>query len=173
MSSGADLGVCLPHIGQIFTCYEEGTAQLPPPVRDLKAINVEDGNVFLAWKSDDLLNTKQFEVFYKQVSSLESGADVFDSDKQRVTAVPLVKIDNLEVGKIYRFFVVSHNDKGTSLPSSLVTLNVSSLAWNGSHIQGATSPPHLLELNSRSTTWLQFTWNPPAISHPEDMLKYR
>ena len=79
VSSGADFVECLPNIGQIYTCYEEGTAQLPPPVRDLKALNVEDGKVFLAWKSDDLLNTEQFEVFYKQVSNFWTASNVFDS----------------------------------------------------------------------------------------------
>merc|ERR1712106_1215582 len=38
---------------------------------------------------------------------------------------------------------------------------------------GASSPPHLLEVESHSATWLQFAWNPPAITHPEDLLKYR
>jgi len=74
---------------------------------------------------------------------------------------------------MYRFFVVARNDLGTSLPSSIVTLNVSSAAYNTNQKNGATSPPHQLELDSRSTTWLEFTWNPPAISHPEDVLLYR
>ena len=38
---------------------------------------------------------------------------------------------------------------------------------------GASSPPHLLEVASHSATWLKFTWNPPAISHPEDRIIYR
>jgi len=180
-SSGAEFGDCLPYIERIFTCYEEGTLALPPPVRDLKAVKVEDGKVFLSWKSDDAndtFNTKHFEVFYKQVTNLETAAKVFDSDKQINTKEPLVKIEGLETGKIYRFFVISRNDQGTSLPSSIVTLNVSSDAWNGNWDQlpqykGATSPPHLLKLDSHAATWLQFTWNTPAISHPEDVLKYR
>jgi len=175
-SSGAEFVECLPYIGQMFTCYEEGTATLPPPVRDLKAISVQDGKVFLAWKSDDnekFFDTEHYEVFYKQVTNLETAAEVFASDKQINTEVPLVKIDGLDTGKIYRFFVVSRNAKGTSLPSSIVTLNVSSDAWDGKQVQGATSPPHMLELDSRGSTWLEFTWNTPAISHPEDAIKYR
>jgi hypothetical protein len=83
-----------------------------------------------------------------------------------------VKIPNLETGKKYRFFVVSRNEKGTSLPSSIVTLNVSSEGWTGTPVQGSSSPPHLLAVESHSATWLQFVWNPPAITHPEDVLKY-
>ena len=89
------------------------------------------------------------------------------------TTVPIVKIPNLETGKKYRFFVVSRNEKGTSLPSSIITLTVSSEGWTGKPIEGASSPPHLLEVESHSATWLQFAWNPPAITHPEDLLKYR
>ena len=79
----------------------------------------------------------------------------------------------MEVGSLYRFFVVSHNQKGSSLPSSIIKLNVSAAAWQGIPISGASSPPHILSLDARSPTWLKFSWNPPAISHPEDLLKYR
>ena len=84
-----------------------------------------------------------------------------------------MKIPNLETGKKYKFFVVSRNEKGTSLPSSIITLNVSAEGWSGKPIEGSSSPPHLLEVESHSATWLQFAWNPPAITHPEDVLKYR
>jgi hypothetical protein len=89
------------------------------------------------------------------------------------TTVPIVKISGLEVGSLYRFFVVSHNQKGSSLPSSIIKLNVSAAAWQGIPISGASSPPHILSLDGRSPTGLTFSWNPPAISHPEDLLKYR
>ena len=82
-------------------------------------------------------------------------------------------VENLETGTFYRFFVVSRNEKGTSLPSALVKVNVSAAAWDGKGVAGTTSPPHLLEVEAHSATWLQFTWNPPAITHPEDVLKYR
>jgi len=175
-SSGAVMAECIPAIEQIFQCFEEGTASLPPPVRDFKAISVRDGRVFLAWKSDDndrTFDTAHYEVFYKQTNSTEEDAAVFNSNKQINTKMPFVKVDGLETGKLYRFFVVSRNDMGTSLPSSIVTLNVSSAAYNTNQMSGATSSPHQLELSSRSSTWLEFTWNPPAISHPEDMLLYR
>lgn len=89
------------------------------------------------------------------------------------STLPRATIENLETGKFYRFFVVARNDDGTSLPSSLVRLNVSQDAWDGKSARGTSSPPHLLEVEAHSATWLQFTWNPPAITHPEDVLKYK
>ena len=32
-STGASFQACLPNIGQVVTCYEEGTISLPPPVK--------------------------------------------------------------------------------------------------------------------------------------------
>ena len=86
---------------------------------------------------------------------------------------PRATLENLEAGQFYRFFVVARNNIGTSLPSSLVRLNVSTAAWDGKDVKGTSSPPHLLEVEAHSATWLQFTWNPPAITHPEDVLKYK
>jgi len=175
-STGADFLQCLPNIGQIITCYEEGTANLPPPIKDFKAVSVQDSTVVLTWQVDDgngTFSTAQFEVYYKMIEENSTGSTVFESDQQINTTVPIVKIQELQTGKKYRFFVVSRNEKGTSLPSSIVTVNVSAKAWNGTSISGSTSPPHLLEVESHSATWLQFVWNPPAITHPEDVLKYR
>ena len=45
-------------------------------------------------------------------------------------------MSNLTVGGIYKFYVVSRNENGTSLPSSILTLNMSKAAWNGIEIQG-------------------------------------
>ena len=38
--------------------------------------------------------------------------------------------------------------QGTSLPSSVLTINVSAAAWTGA-VLGATSPPHLLTVERR------------------------
>ena len=38
--------------------------------------------------------------------------------------------------------------QGTSLPSSVLTINVSAAAWTGA-VVGATSPPHLLTVERR------------------------
>ena len=52
------------------------------------------------------------------------------------STAPVIKINDLAKGEIYSFFVVSRNENGTSLPSSVLTLNISESAWNGVNIQG-------------------------------------
>ena len=52
------------------------------------------------------------------------------------STAPIIKINNLTVGGIYKFYVVSRNENGTSLPSSILTLNVSESAWNGVTVKG-------------------------------------
>lgn len=175
-ATGADFLQCIPYIGQVFTCLEEGTVQLPPPVRAVRAIEVGDGRVVLDWKTDDVngtFGTSHFEVYYKKMEGNATGTTVFSSDNQINTTVPRAVLDNLETGKIYRIFVVSRNEKGTSLPSSLLRVNASARAWGGRELLATTSPPHFLQVEAHSATWLQFTWNPPAITHPENVLKYR
>lgn len=178
-STGADFQTCLPYMGQIVTCWEEGTLEIPPPVHDLRAVSIQDGTVVLAWKQTKLNSTEpstttSYEVFYKELSENNTGTTVFDSDKTINTTIQVIKIKDLNVGRKYKFFVVARNEKGTSLPSSIVTVNASAESWKvKKSVSGVTSPPHLLALDSHSATWLQFTWNPPAISHPEDVLKYR
>ena len=61
---------------------------------------------------------------------------------------------------------------GSSLPSSILTVNISLAAWTGSAV-GATSSPHVLRLVSENTTSLSVEWNPPSVTHPEDQLRYR
>jgi hypothetical protein len=85
-STGADFGKCLPQIGQIFTCFEEGVLQLPPPIRDFKAVSVEDGMVTLSWGLDashDELHFEQFEVFYKKMEKGEVTATLFNTNQVR------------------------------------------------------------------------------------------
>ena len=83
-STGAAFSSCLPYIGQIVTCFEEGTAALPPPVRQLRAVAVEDGRVLLRWKSDDVngtFNTVDFQVYYKKLETNATSGTVFDHDE--------------------------------------------------------------------------------------------
>ncbi|KAI4456937.1 fibronectin type [Holotrichia oblita] len=41
---------CIPYIGNIVLCYEEGTELLPGPVNDLQAEVVDDTSVYLEWE---------------------------------------------------------------------------------------------------------------------------
>ena len=82
-STGAEFSKCLPFLGQVFTCLEEGTIDLPPPVRGLRAVEVADGKVVLSWRSDDTdvtFNTTHFEVYYKKLDDNSTGGTVFSSD---------------------------------------------------------------------------------------------
>jgi len=171
-STGADFNSCLPVIGQVLTCLEEGPLQLPAPVKDLRAVEAEDGRVVVAWRSGST-NVSHWEVYYKKMEGTANDGTVFASDKQLNATTERAEVENLEVGAFYRFFVIARNDWGTSLPSALVIVNASRDAWEGKAVKGASSPPHLMEVKAHSATWLQFSWNPPAISHPEDVIKYR
>ena len=82
-ATGADFVQCIPYIGQVFTCLEEGTAELPPPVRALRAVEVGDGRVVVDWKTDDMndtFGTSHFEVYYKKMEGNSTGTTVFSSD---------------------------------------------------------------------------------------------
>ena len=102
----------------------------------------------------------------------ETTHQIFKSDFQVNTNLPMVKVEDLVTGRLYSFYVVSRNEKGTSLPSSILTVNISLAAWSGETV-GATSPPHVLRLSSKTTTSLSLEWNPPSIAHPEDQIRYR
>ena len=102
----------------------------------------------------------------------ETTHQIFQSEWQVNTNQPMVKVGGLETGRLYSFYVVASNEKGTSLPSSILTVNISLAAWNGQTV-GATSPPHVLRLRSETTTSLSLEWNPPSIAHPEDQIRYR
>ncbi len=85
----------------------------------------------------------------------------------------IANVNDLETNMFYTFYVVARNSYGTSLPTSILKVNVSDASWSGSSITSAASPPHLLEVGAKSALWLDITWNPPVIAHPEDMLSYR
>ena len=89
-STGAEFAACLPYIGQVFTCLEEGTAELPPPVRNLRAIQVTDTSVSLVWQSDDqtgVFNTSHFEIYYKKLKENTTDGTVFSSDNVSIVHV--------------------------------------------------------------------------------------
>lgn len=79
-------------------------------------------------------------------------------------------ITGLEKGATYHLFVVSRNQHGTSLPSSIVII---ALIKPGIWVEGVTSPPHSLAVASHSATWVTITWQPPEFSHPSEQIMYR
>ena len=84
-----------------------------------------------------------------------------------------VIITGLEKNERYQFFAISRNSIGTSLPTAMLTLNISSEAWDGKKVVGKPSAPHGIELDSISANFLTFSWTAPVISDHKDLLKYR
>ena len=58
----------------------------------------------------------------------------------------LTLITGLETDTKYQFFAISRNQFGTSLPTSLISVNVSRAAWDGQKVTGKPSAPHGIEL---------------------------
>ena len=82
--TGADFWDCLPQIGQIFTCFEQGVLDIPPPVQDFRALHVGDGIVSLAWNFDQTRQEAKFEtfeVFYKNIDEDDVAFTAFDTNQ--------------------------------------------------------------------------------------------
>ena len=61
---------------------------------------------------------------------------------------------------------------GTSLPSSVVTLNVTR-SLRSESVKGRPSAPHGLMVADTGIDYLRVSWSGPAISDPEDKLKFK
>lgn len=85
-----------------------------------------------------------------------------------------VTITGLNSNILHQFFVISRNEAGTSLPSSIVFVNVSSAAWKGNDkMHGLPTPPHTVTITKRGADFIELAWTTPAISMPDERLKYR
>ena len=97
----------------------------------------------------------------------------FSLQNVNVTTGSSVTIKGLDKDVKYQFFVISRNQFGTSLPSSLIRVNVSDSAWNGKKVEGKPSAPHGIELVKAGAKMLSFAWTAPVISNHDDLIKYR
>lgn len=77
-------------------------------------------------------------------------------------------VTNLKTGSMYNFFVVTMNEKGTSLPSAVLTINVTEESNSEGAIPGVSSAPHSLVLDHKTATTLTVVWQPPELAHPTD-----
>ena len=82
-------------------------------------------------------------------------------------------VTGLKTNTKYRFFVIARNVFGTSLPSSVVTVNVSKEAWDGTRIEGLPSSPHAIDITQTGADYLTLSWTAPTISHHQDEHKYK
>ncbi|XP_069682864.1 Ig-like and fibronectin type-III domain-containing protein 1 isoform X1 [Periplaneta americana] len=165
---------CIPFIGNIVQCFEEGTGLLPGPISELHASAVTDSSVSLQWEApSDGSNVTDYVVHYQKLDNTSMHETLPKLSHQINVTDTRVEIADLEQGAMYNFFVVSHNMHGTSLPSSVLRINVTHTVLDDKGIPGVTSPPHSLAVSSHSATWVTIAWQPPEFSQPAEQLTYK
>ncbi|GFG31451.1 hypothetical protein Cfor_07805, partial [Coptotermes formosanus] len=165
---------CIPFIGNIVQCFEEGTGLLPGPISELHATTVTNTSASLQWEAPtDGSNVTDYMVHYQQLDNTSMHETVQKLRHQLIVNDTKVEISNLETGTMYNFFVVSRNMHGTSLPSSVLMINITHTELDDKGIPGVTSPPHSLAVSSHSATWVTITWQPPEFSQPAEQLSYK
>lgn len=164
---------CIPYIGNIVQCFEEGTGLLPGPVSELHATELTDNSVTISWAPPERSNVTDYVVFYEKVDdALTLGRKIKTENKVNSTSTT-VTLDGLEHKKTYKIFVISRNDHGTSLPSSMLLINVTKTEMESGGIKGVPSSPHSLAVSSHSANWVTISWHPPEFSHYSEALIYR
>lgn len=164
---------CVPYIGNIVQCFEEGTGKLPGPVGELHAVAVTDSEVTLTWEPpSDNSNITDYVIHYKKVDNTSMHETLLKLDNQLNASGTTETIHSLEKGALYNIFVVARNEHGTSLPSSILLINVTKTDLSGKGIAGVTSPPHSLAVSSHSATYVTVSWQPPEFSHPSEQITY-
>jgi len=162
---------CLPYVGNIVVCLEEGATTLPDPVKNFRLVAVlNDTNVILMWdvvKGDNVT----YEVYYKEVEEFSKGVNDFQGNTVVNSSQPSIAIANLTAGARYQFFAVAHNSAGSSLPSS-VLVTVANSSIGGAHQYGLPTPPHRVVVSEKGTDFVELHWTAPAISHPGQNLTY-
>ena len=78
-------------------------------------------------------------------------------------------VTNLKTGNLYNFFVITMNGEGTSLPSAVLTINVTEEHDVEGALSGVSSAPHSLVLDAKTATTLTVMWQPPEFAHPTDL----
>ncbi|KDR18237.1 Ig-like and fibronectin type-III domain-containing protein 1 [Zootermopsis nevadensis] len=165
---------CIPFIGNIVQCFEEGTGLLPGPVSELHATSVTNTSVALQWEPPtDGSNVTDYVIHYQKLDNTSIHETVQKLSHQLSLSDTRFEISGLETGAMYNFFVVSKNMHGTSLPSSILMINVTNTVLDDKGIPGVTSPPHSLAVSSHSATWVTISWQPPEFSQPAEHLSYK
>ncbi|KAL3272723.1 hypothetical protein HHI36_014185 [Cryptolaemus montrouzieri] len=162
---------CIPYIGNIVQCFEEGTGLLPGPVSELHATVVDDHSVLLEWEPPtDGSNATSFLVHYQKMDNSTMHESLLKLDKQMEVNSTTTTINGLDKDQSYHIFVVSKNRHGTSLPSSIIMITVTKRdpQW----VKAVIFPPHSLAVATHSATWVTISWQPPEFSHPSEQISY-
>lgn len=107
----------------LYHLFLQGTGLIPGPVLQLRATWVTNGTVGLAWETPSEGNVTQYIVHYSQLDPKSSKRTQFELDQQMNVTQLVAVVSNLTVGSLYSFFVLAANEHGTSLPSSIITVN--------------------------------------------------
>lgn len=103
-----------------------GTGLIPGPVIQLHATSIADDSLTLIWQPPLDGSVNHYVVHYSMIDELASKAiaTAFEMDQQLHVIQPQAVINNLKSKQLYNFFVLAANDHGTSLPSSIITINI-------------------------------------------------
>lgn len=164
---------CIPFIGNIVQCFEEGAESLPGPISELHATEITDSSVKLDWEPPtDGSNITDYVVYYQQVDNTSMHETVSKLDHSMNLTETSATITGLESQKLYQIFVVSRNEHGTSLPTSILMINITNTEIDEKGIHAVTSPPHSLAVSAHSAVWVTISWQPPEFAHPSENLTY-
>lgn len=99
---------------------------IPGPIIELRATSITDDTVTLMWQPPTDGTVEQYVVHYSMIDELASKASSssFEMDQQLNVTMPQAVITKLNSKQLYNFFVLAANDHGTSLPSSIITINI-------------------------------------------------
>ncbi|XP_050529397.1 Ig-like and fibronectin type-III domain-containing protein 1 isoform X2 [Daktulosphaira vitifoliae] len=164
---------CASFIGNVVQCFEEGTGKLPGPVGDMHVVKLTNTSVSLAWNPpNDNSSFTNFVVHYQKVNNVTVHENTIKLDQQVEVNENSIQLNNLESRKLYKIFVISKNAYGTSLPTSILLLNITDTNLNNKKITGVPSPPHSLVISSHSANYVTINWQPPEFSHVSEEIKY-
>lgn len=73
---------CMAYAGNILTCLEEGSLDLPEPVFNLHALFVGNDTVSLEWDHyNETGDITQYEVYYKMLQNNSNSPDIFTGNQ--------------------------------------------------------------------------------------------
>lgn len=132
---------CIPYIGNIAQCFEEGTGILPGPISELHATVIDQHAILLEWEAPIATNTTiDYVVHYQKVDNTSMHETMLKLDhvsffiiitislgyffQQMNVSSTTATITDLEANSTYQVFVVARNQHGTSLPSSIIVIKL-------------------------------------------------
>jgi hypothetical protein len=149
---------CVSFAGNMIQCFEEGNDVLPGPVENLKATKVNETSMYLSWQpnSNDTTMSKEYLVQFGKVDNMTMYETILKLESEINTKETEITLNDLKPNTIYRIVVLSKNEYGTSLPSSELLINTSTLSIG---IKNAvSSPPHSLVTTSHGTTFITVSY---------------